>query len=140
MKTLFTPLLLIMLLIPLSCDKENENPVPFVAVDFMINVESTQYLELNTIGGWAYFTGGYRGIIVYRHSVDEFTAFDRACPFHPFEEDALVRVFDPPLATDTLCGSTFLLIDGSVVVGPSRHPLRQYRTFYSPPYVQVTSY
>lgn len=140
MRALYAPLLLMFLLLPLSCDKENENPVPFVAVDFMINVGTTQFIELNAIGGWAYFTGGFRGIIIYRHSEDEFTAFDRACPYHPTEPDALVRVFDPPLATDTLCGSTFLLIDGSVVIGPSRHPLRQYRTFYNPPYVQITSY
>ena len=139
-KLLYTSLLAILIVLPASCDKDQEHPVPFVAVDFMINVESTQNLELNTIGGWAYYTGGYRGIIVYRHSIDEFTAFDRACPYHPNEPDALVRVFDPPLAVDTLCGSTFELIYGSVVIGPSQHPLRQYRTFYNPPWLQVTSY
>jgi len=137
---LYLPFVFLLLFLPLSCDKESENPVPLVAVNFTINTESIQYIELNTIGGWAYFTGGFRGIIVYRHSFDEFKAFDRACPYHPYEPEAIVRVFEPPLALDTLCGSTFLLIDGSVVKGPAKHPLRQYPTYYNPPFLQVTNY
>ncbi len=142
MKNLFPIFSVILMLIPLSCDKENENPVPYVYVNFSINIDGTRHIELNTIGGYAYFTGGFNdnGIIIYRQSVDEFKAYDRTCPFHPYEPNAIVRVFDPPLATDTLCGSTFELIYGSVVIGPSKHPLREYRTFYNPPILQVTSY
>jgi nitrite reductase/ring-hydroxylating ferredoxin subunit len=124
-----------------ACSKDTRHPIPDVRVDFFINIESTQNIELNAIGGWAYYTGGFynNGIIIYRHSIDEFMAFDRTCPHHPYEPDARIRVFDPPLAIDTLCGSRFLLIDGSVVDGPSRHPLKQYRTYYNPPYLQVTN-
>lgn len=130
----------LLILLPVSCDKENENPVPFVSINFSINIESTQFLELNTFPSYAYFSGGFRGIIIYRDSYDSFYAFDRACPYHPYEQDALVRVLNTPLAIDTLCGSNFLLLDGSVITGPSRHPLRQYRTFFSYPILQVTSY
>ena len=128
-----------LLLIFFACAKERQHPVPNVMVEFTLNLESTQFIELNTIGGWAYFTGGYRGIIIYRQSVDEFRAFDRACPYHPFDDCAIVRVFDPPLATDTCCGSRFLLLDGSVVTGPAQYPLKQYRTFYNYPYLTVSN-
>lgn len=136
----FLLLFILMVLLPLSCGKDSRHPVPDVYLDFPpINIESTQYLELNSIGGWAYFTGGFKGVIIYRVSYDEFRAFDRACPYHPFEECAIVRVTDPPLATDTCCGSTFLLLDGSPVEGPSRHPLKQYQTSFNYPYLSVTN-
>ena len=132
-------LCLCMIIFLSSCDKDNRHPVPNVPVEFVINIESTQHIELNAIGGWAYYTGGFRGIIIYRFSDVEFRAFDRACPVHPYDECAIVRVTDPPLATDECCNSTFLLIDGSPVSGPARHPLREYRTFLNYPYLQVSN-
>jgi nitrite reductase/ring-hydroxylating ferredoxin subunit len=133
-------LLFLVLLSPInSCDKDNMHPVPIVPVDFIINIESTQHIELNSIGGWANYTGGFRGIIIYRFSEDQFMAFDRACPVHPYDECARVSVTDIPLAADTCCNSTFLLIDGSPVSGPARHPLLQYRTFFNYPYLQVSN-
>ncbi len=136
----YTLWLLILLLLPTnSCDKDNRHPVPNVLVEFAINTESTQHIELNSIGGWAYYTGGFRGIIIYRYSEDEFKAFDRGCPYHPYDECARITVSDPPLAVDTCCNSTFLLIDGSPVSGPARHPLKEYRTFYNYPYLQVSN-
>ncbi len=121
-----------------GCVKEERHPVPIIPVDFRINTEF-QYIELNSIGGHVNVFGGYGGIVIYRLSFDEFTAFDRACPFDPFNEDARIVVEDPPLATCHVCGSTFLLLDGSPVSGPSRHPLLQYQTFYDEPYLYVSN-
>lgn len=121
-----------------SCTKDDKHPVPFVPVEFVVNIESTQHIELNSIGGWAYYSGGVRGIIIYRVSENEFTAFDRACPVHPYS-DCRVVVENPPLAVDNCCESVFLLLDGSPVSGPSRYPLRQYRTFFNYPYLQVSN-
>jgi hypothetical protein len=132
-------ILLLHLVGPFSCVKDSRHPVPNVPVDFVINIESTQHIELNSIGGWAYYTGGFRGIIIYRFSDVEFRAFDRACPVHPYDECAIVRVTDPPLANDDCCNSTFLLIDGSPVSGPARHPLKEYRTFLNYPWLQVSN-
>lgn len=130
---------LFLILFASSCRKSELHPVPNVPVEFVINIESTLYIELNHIGGWAYFSGGYRGIIIYRVSETEFMAFDRACPVHPHDECAIIKVMDPPLATDSCCNSTFLLIDGSPVQGPSRYPLRQYRTFLDFPLLRITN-
>ena len=123
-------LLTSLLFIPLSCDKEYENPVPSVHVDLTLQVGTAMFPELHHPGGWLYYSGGYRGVIIYRLSYEEFKAYDMACPFHPSDPKALVRVIDSPLAQDTLCGSTFILIDGSVITGPSRHPLREYQTYF----------
>jgi nitrite reductase/ring-hydroxylating ferredoxin subunit len=140
MKNLVYIFITLLIFLPTSCDKEREHPVPFVRVDFNIIIGTTQYIELNTIGGYAYFTGGFKGIIVYRVSETDFKAYDRACPYHPFNDKAIVRVDQDWLATCSECGSIFELNFGSVVDGPSKHPLREYRTFYTPPYLQVTSY
>ncbi len=119
-----------------SCTKDEQHPVPIVPVEFRINLEF-QNIELNSIGGWAYYTGGFRGIVIYRVSQDEFTAFDRACPYHPYEECGRITVEEPPLAECKCCESTFLLLDGSPVSGPARHPLRQYRTVFDDPFLYV---
>lgn len=140
MKNLVYIFSILLLLLPISCDKEREHPVPFVHVDFHIRIGTTQYIELNHITGYAYFTGGWRGIIVYRSAETEFKAYDRSCPFHPYEDNAFVRVDQDWLATCPECSSMFELNFGSVVDGPSKHPLREYRTFFNYPDLQVTSY
>ena len=117
-----------------GCDKDSQHPVPNVFVDFRINLEFTY--ELNSIGGWANFTGGYRGIVIYRLSADEFRAFDRACTYNVYDR---VVVNDPPIAECTECESTYLLTDGSVVNGPASYPLKQYRTTFNHPYIYISN-
>ena len=138
-KFLFFAIFISFIFLPTSCGKE-DHPVPDVYVSFTLNLESTQYIELNGIGGWAYFSGGYKGIIIYRWSIDEFMAFDRACPYHPYDPCGLVVVDDPPIARCDCCGSQYLMIDGSVFEGPSKFPLKQYRTYYQEPYLQVSNW
>lgn len=44
-----------------ACSKEeNKNEIPVVSVNFIIAPNSTEYLELNAVGGWVTVTGGYR--------------------------------------------------------------------------------
>jgi len=115
-----------------SCNgKVEHDAIPEVAVNAYIDVNSTMYIELNTIGGWVYLTGGYRGILVYRVAVDEFVAYDRGCPFDPFEATSRITM-DPSgiTCTDSLCGSQFGILDGSVINGPATIPLKRYYTYY----------
>jgi nitrite reductase/ring-hydroxylating ferredoxin subunit len=123
--------LILLILASLSCgDKENQ--IPDVYVDFTINVNSTEYLELNTVGGWVYVTGGYRGILLYRASIDEFMAYDRACTYDPHADCARIKVEESGIiAGDTCCGSRFILLDGSPLKEvPARLPLKRYATYY----------
>ena len=117
-----------------GCDKDMQHPVPNVYVEFTVNMEMTY--NLNTIGGWEYFTGGYRGIVIYRFSEDDFRVFDRTCTHDIYER---IVVKDPPIAECEECESTYLLIDGSVVDGPARYPLKQYRTSFNYPFLHVSN-
>ena len=114
-----------------DCTKNNENPVPTVYVDFTIYLSQPAYTNLNAVGGWVYLTGGARGIIVYRLSIDTFKAYDRNCTYNPSDADARVSVDSSGLfAVDASCGSKFVLIDGSVNHGPATVSLRQYNASY----------
>jgi nitrite reductase/ring-hydroxylating ferredoxin subunit len=121
---------LIILLVISGCTKEEKrNEIPVVGVSFFIDPNSTEYLELNGVGGWVPLTGGYKGIIVYRKSISEFMAFERACPYDWEQTDARIDVDASGLtATCPICNSKFILIDGTPYEGPTHYPLKQYQT------------
>ena len=117
-----------------GCKKDKSvTPVPYKYINIQINPNSTQYLGLNTIGGFVYLLDGVggKGLIVYRVSTDEFVALDRTCTYDPEEYLAQVEVESSGItAIDSLCSSRYILLDGSVVNGPASIPLKQYNTNY----------
>jgi nitrite reductase/ring-hydroxylating ferredoxin subunit len=119
-----------LLLIFNACKKENENAIPNTYVDIYIYATDPEFNSLSSIGGWAYITGGSRGIVVTRNSISEFAAFERHCPYNPKDPCGRVEVDSSSsiMLTDPCCGSNFLLSNGSVLNGPSTAPLRQYQT------------
>ena len=123
---------LIVVLVIAGCSKEEqENEIPFVPVSFTIDPNSTEYLELNGVGGWVNLTGGYRGIIVYRKSTYEFMAYERGCPYDWEKTDARVEVEASGMtAVCPSCNSKFILMDGTPYEGPTHYPLKQYQTQY----------
>ncbi|MCK5856608.1 MAG: hypothetical protein KAG64_03910 [Bacteroidales bacterium] len=127
-------ILFVLLLLSSSwgCNKKiTHESIPNVAVNLYLDISSTMYIELSTIGGYVYLTGGYKGVVVYRVSPDEFVAYDRACPFDP--KDACSRIqmqSSGIILVDSCCGSTFSILDGSIINGPATQPLKRYRTQY----------
>jgi hypothetical protein len=126
--------LMLMILVPFAggCDKEKRERVPNIYVNFTIDITSGQYTELQLIGGWIYVTGGYRGIILYRNTLEEIVAMDRTSTYKP--ETLGNQVFvEPgsPIAVDTAGGMRYLLMDGSVIEGPVSIPLKRYRTTFN---------
>jgi nitrite reductase/ring-hydroxylating ferredoxin subunit len=121
----------ILLLFACSKNESNPNEIPVVPVNFSIDPNSTVYMELNHIGGWLPLTGGYRGIIVYRSSLTEFKAYERACPYDWQQASAQVRVDTSQITISCpVCKSAFVILDGSPYHGPSPYPLKQYQTAY----------
>lgn len=125
--------IIILLFIFISGCKNNTDNIPNVYVDIVIDLNDPQYSKLTIPGNFEYITGGVNGIIVYRKSFDEFTAFERTCPYDP----SCGKVFIDETgytAKDTICcKSEFsIIIDGAVSKGPSQFPLRNYSTQYNP--------
>lgn len=130
MKLLF---ILFFTLILIGCNKNNNHPVPNIAFDMTIDINLPSYNALISVGTWAFVTGGSRGIIVYRRSIDEFVAFDRHSPEDPDGICPQPLFPDPDnflTLDDTCSAATFSLYDGSPISG-SDYGLRQYQTSYN---------
>ena len=126
-KYLFVVLLII--LFASECRKDPD-VIPNVYVNITININEPEYIDLNTVGGWVYLTGGLNGIYVRRSDINEFMAFDRTCSYKP-EENNRVQVVDSVdyYLGDPVCGSKFLVLDGSPDGnGPATHYLKRYQT------------
>lgn len=115
-----------------ACKKEREVTVPLVNVDITVNLNLPEYNALQVVGGWAYLIGGSEGIVVYRKSMDEFSALDRHCTYQSAEQCKVTVDDSHVMARDTMCcQSAFLLMDGSVVQGPASIGLKQYHTTFN---------
>jgi nitrite reductase/ring-hydroxylating ferredoxin subunit len=114
-----------------SCRKDDQRPIiPYVYVNITLypDLLTNEYIP---VSGWVYVTGGYRGIIVYRMTSNEFMAYERTCPYDPDKDCARVEVESSNItAVDSCCGSQYILTDGSPIRGPSGYSLEQYRTSY----------
>lgn len=137
--TVFFLLLISIIVFSTSCGKNEAPPIDVGYVNFYIYPNSTEYLPLNNVGGYAYVTANApsRGIIIYRLSIDEFKAFERTPTYKPdsccisepvIQCTKLIVDESMILAVDTCSGSKYLLLDGSIVQGPAPYPMVQYQT------------
>ncbi len=111
-----------------ACKKSNgENNIPNVSVDRVVSLGLPQYAALNSIGNSLAIDGGVKGIIVYRRSIDEFTASERACPYDPSVNAAIIDIdTSQVIGVDRNCGSRFSFADGSIIQGPATRSMKQY--------------
>ena len=114
-----------------NCKKNNDDRVPYVPVNVVLNTSDPLFVRLNAPGGWVYINGGSRGIVIYRLSLDDFRAYDRHCTYQPTDACGKVSVnASQIMAVDSCCGAEFVLTDGSVAKQPASRPLTQYTTSY----------
>lgn len=122
--------LVVFLTLIFACKKSTDQ-IPAASVDFYIYLTQPDFQTLNTVGNFVYVTGGVKGIIVYHKTIDEFVAYERACPYDPNVSSAIVSVDSSGLGlVDYNCGSKYNILDGSIVNGPTSYPLRQYYCEY----------
>lgn len=126
------------LILFVSCDKNNEeSDIPYVYVNFVIYPNTIDFIAEGTC---VTTTGGYQGLIIYRPYSDQFMVYERACPYDPLEAGARVIIEDNGIiAVDTICGSRYILTDGSPIEGPAKRALKQYRSRYDGYSLQVSN-
>jgi hypothetical protein len=136
-KTMGFAIICLLLLLPQSACNRESTVIPFVPVDITININNPAYFDLSIPAGWVYLTGGSRGILVYRNTMDEFTAYDRHSTYN-IDEYCRVSVQDDNVSVKDECSdSQWLIIDGSVMQGPAFIPLQQYNTTYTAPILRI---
>jgi hypothetical protein len=137
MEKILRTALLLLLIIPFSCGKDNQPEIPYVYVSYSLYPNGMDYIP---VSGYKYVNIGYRGVIVYRTSIDQFNVFERCCPYDPEVSAAVVRVVDGISAIDTCCGSRYSLFDGSPTgEGPSPYSLMQYHYTFDGDRLDITN-
>lgn len=100
-------------------------------VNFTILNGSAQFGPISIPGGYIYVSGqNPKGILIYRLNSTQFVAYERSCTHDGCNGNkTLVWVQTGNTAVkDSTCGSTFNIMDGSLIQGPAIVQLYQYRT------------
>jgi hypothetical protein len=125
-----------------SCKPDlSDDPIPYVPFDdIVINLTLPTYIGLATDGGYAYVSGGVKGIIVYRKNSSTYLAFERNCTFQPNDACATVdvHVTISYMHNDGCCDSHFSFEGGLPISGPAWRPLQQYRATLSSNTLTIT--
>ncbi len=109
-----------------SC-KKNNHPVPNIPFNITINLDLPSYQPLISPGGYAYATGGSRGLFIYRY-FEDFIVLDRHATYDSDNPNAIVDI-NPDNQfelLDTCSGSRYAIYSGAVVAGPAEWALRKY--------------
>tara|TARA_B100000780_G_C21126715_1_gene457468 strand:+ start:261 stop:689 length:429 start_codon:yes stop_codon:yes gene_type:complete len=140
MRNLRIPLVVVgaFLLLQSSCEQNNQN-IPYVPVNFDLNLNLPSYNSLNYPGEHLILQGGSKGIVVYRYTTDEFVVLDRHSTFDVTQGcNVTVESDGITLSDDNDCSnSKWIVLDGSVMQGPATLSLHRYRTNWNPPILHV---
>lgn len=127
----------IALLLATACGSKNSDQpaIPNAPVNLSLNITNQQYSNLRfdnrpitlPVTGPA-GTGGVKGVIVVRLSAGTFVAFERNCPYQPYDACALVSIDQSGLFLQDSCCKSQFDFRGQVTGGPSPRALKQYST------------
>lgn len=111
--------------------------IPSVAFSTQINITNQQYQALRADNGVVVLPasgvagGGVKGLFIVRQNATTYSAFERNCPYQPYDACSLVSLDRSRLFfKDTCCGSQFSL-QGQITGGPANRALRSYYTSLS---------
>ncbi|WP_240731586.1 hypothetical protein [Hymenobacter radiodurans] len=112
-----------------SCgDSSSAEPlIPFVSFNESISILDQRYPQLRTDNGSVEIPGGVRGLIIVRQNATTYLAFERNCPYRPYDAACSTVTIDASrlFLIDDCCGSQFTL-QGQPRGGPA--PVRSVST------------
>ena len=131
-----------------ACGSKDDNQplIPYAPVNLSINITNQQYAALRNNNGAVTLPvkgpdgdGGVKGVIVVRQSAGVFLAFERNCPYQPYNACALVSLDrSRQFMRDSCCNSQFDL-SGQITGGPTPRPLKQYSTSLQGALLSITN-
>jgi nitrite reductase/ring-hydroxylating ferredoxin subunit len=135
-----------------SCNRKANDVIPDVYVNFTIDLNDPEFVNLTALLGsayvdyntnnWGYSSSGFNnnGIIVFS-GPDAYYAFDRTCP-HDYAVNGLsikVNIVDVIYAECPHCKTRYALTNFGTPTSDSigRYPLKNYKTSFDGRYVSV---
>jgi hypothetical protein len=141
------PFLLVSLVLLAACGSaDTTQTVPSISFSTQLNIINQQYQALRydngvvTLPATGITGGGVKGLLVIRQNATTYLAFERNCPYRPYDACSLVsldrssRLF----LRDSCCNSQFSF-QGQVIAGPATRSLRQYNTSLSGSLLTITN-
>ncbi|MFD0752225.1 hypothetical protein ACFQZS_18875 [Mucilaginibacter calamicampi] len=111
-----------------ACGKQG-NVVPYVAVNFQLQLNDPKYSPLRAVGSAVVVDGrGVVGVIV-ANTVNGYVAYDRCSAYEPEKRCAVTIDDNKLLVTDPCSGSKWLLQDGTPNKAPAVRSLRAYNVY-----------
>lgn len=137
-----------LLLLTLSCNREKNEVIPDITVDFTIPFSDPEFFDLYYSPGTSALISSFHrhlglgtagfdnsGIIVYNTGLQglEYAAYDRTCPHCYVTYDASVAVnIDGVYAVCPRCSTNYALgASGLPQSGPGQYYLKNYRTSFT---------
>jgi hypothetical protein len=129
----FAAILVVSSLLAACGSADTTQTIPSVSFSTQINITNQQYQALRYDNGVVALPatgtagGGVKGLLIIRQSAGIYYAFERNCPYRPYDACSLVsldrssRLF----LRDSCCGSQFDF-QGRLTGPPASRPLRQY--------------
>ena len=109
-----------------SCNSQ-EDYIPEVYVDILVNLSSPEYSDLQVSGNSIFIDGGVKGIIIYHGVGDHYNVYDRNCSYKPSLACSVIDSVSSGVAYCRCCASIFLLEqDGTAGNSPALLPLKKY--------------
>ncbi|WP_235998533.1 hypothetical protein [Hymenobacter sp. BT559] len=111
--------------------------IPSISFSTQINITNQQYQALRFDNGVVALPatgingGGVKGLLVVRLNAGTYLAFDRNCPYQPYDACSTVSLDRSRLFFRDSCCTSQFDFRGNVTGGPARRPLRQYTTSLS---------
>lgn len=122
--------LFILAFMQFGCSKNEEQVVPYVRVSMTINLQLPKFNALTSVNNAVLCDNeGYNknGVIIYRYSLEEFTAFDATCPRHIDTKPTAVILDDNGSAGTATCPECKTVYYFFNYAYPSSgYPLRRY--------------
>ena len=113
----------------LSCSNTDDpnTILPNFPVNEEVNLNNPSNNALLAVGGWVEILGGIKGIVVYHASIDNYLAYDLACP-HLQPSACTKMINEDGLTMKCTCDDTkFALALGGAPQSGTQFAARQYR-------------
>ncbi len=113
---------------------------PIFQLNGPVNLSNPSNNALLAVGGWVEVSGGIKGIVVYHASIDNYLAYDLACP-HLSPSACTKMIVQDGLNMECTCDNTkFALALGGAPQSGTQYPAKQYRVIKEGKILIITNF